>query len=133
RVGLLVGAGAPAGMAKDDGSRPLIPAVAGLTDAVLSAVSSPYLPQIEGLKSDLAKHDIETMLSRIRALSGVIGTTQVHGLDGDGYKAMAEAICCEIGKVVSVDLPKASSPYTELVAWITGAPRAHPVEIFTTN
>jgi hypothetical protein len=32
RIGLLIGAGAPAGMERDDGSYPLIPAVAGLTE-----------------------------------------------------------------------------------------------------
>lgn len=133
RVGLLVGAGAPAGMARDDGSRPLIPAVAGLTDQVLKAIAPTYLAQTDGLKKDLAKHDIETMLSRIRSLSGVIGTTEVHGLDGLGYKAMAEAICHEIGKVVNVRLPEKPSPYSELVSWVTGASRTHPVEIFTTN
>jgi hypothetical protein len=133
RVGLLVGAGAPAGMVRDDGSRPLIPAVAGLTEQVLKAVAPAYDQQLDGLKKDLSKHDIETLLSRIRALSGVIGATQVHGLDGPGYKAMAEAICGEIGKVVNVRLPKDVSPYGELVSWITGSARSHPVEIFTTN
>jgi hypothetical protein len=133
RVGLLVGAGAPAGMVKDDGSRPLIPAVAGLTEQVLKAISPTYSAQLTGLKTDLPKQDIETLLSRIRALSGVIGATQVHDLDGPGYKAMAEAICGEIGKVVNVRLPTNASPYSELVSWITGAARSHPVEIFTTN
>ncbi len=133
RVGLLVGAGAPAGMARDDGSRPLIPAVAGLTTQVLAKIAPTYQAQIDGLKGDLSKSDIETMLSRIRSLSSVIGTTKVHGLDGPGYKSMAEAICVEIGKIVQVRLPTATSPYSELVGWVTGAPRTHAVEIFTTN
>lgn len=133
RVGLLVGAGAPAGMARADGSRPLIPAVAGLTDQVLTAIESKYGAQIAGLKTDLPKHDIETLLSRIRSLSGVIGTTKVHELDGDGYRAMAEAICVEIGRVVQTRLPAGTTAYGELVSWITGAPRIHAVEIFTTN
>ena len=98
RIGLLVGAGAPAGMARADGSRPLIPAVAGLTDQVLAAIAPTYDVQIKGLKSDLDRHDIETLLSRIRSLGGVIGKTKVHDLDGDGYKKMAEAICAEIGQ-----------------------------------
>jgi hypothetical protein len=133
RVGLLVGAGAPAGMARADGTRPLIPAVAGLTDEVLTAIEPKYGAQIAGLKTDLAKHDIETLLSRIRSLSGVIGTTKVHDLDGDGYRAMAEAICVEIGRVVQARLPAGTTAYGELVSWITGAPRTHAVEIFTTN
>lgn len=133
RIGLLVGAGAPAGMARADGSRPLIPAVAGLTEQVLAAIAPTYDVQIKGLKSDLDRHDIETLLSRIRSLGGVIGKTKVHDLDGDGYKKMAEAICAEIGHIVKVRLPAGPTPYGELVSWITGAPRAHSVEIFTTN
>ena len=133
RVGLLVGAGAPAGMPRADGTRPLIPAVAGLTDQVLTAIAPTYQVQIDGLKGDLERHDIETLLSRIRSLSSVIGKTKVHDLDGDGYKKMAEAVCAEIGQVVKVRLPAAPTPYSELVSWVTGAPRAHPVEIFTTN
>ena len=133
RVGLLVGAGAPAGMASADGSRPLIPAVVGLTDLVLKAIEPTYGTQIIGLKKDLKNHDIETMLSRIRSLGSVIGTTKVHGLDGDGYRAMADAICAEIGKIVQVRLPEGSTAYGELASWITGAPRSHAVEIFTTN
>lgn len=133
RVGILVGAGAPAGMKKDDGTWPLIPAVAGLTSQILTTIEPTYKVQIEGLKKDSKKHDIETLLSRIRSLSTVIGTTNVHDLDGDGYKVMAETICREIGKIVNVRLPTKASPYGELVSWITGASRAHPVEIFTTN
>ncbi|MEH6721254.1 MAG: SIR2 family protein [Aurantimonas endophytica] len=133
RVGLLVGAGAPAGMARDDGSRPLIPAVAGLTEIVLKAIDPVYKEQIAGLRADLAEHDIETFLSRIRSLSAVIGSTKVHGLDGAGYRVMAEAICVEIGRIVQVRLPAGPTAYSEIVSWITGAPRTNPVEIFTTN
>lgn len=133
RVGLLAGAGAPAGMERDDGTRPLIPAVAGLTAQVLVAIEPTYKAQLEALKKDSVKQDIETILSRIRSLSTVIGTTKVHGLDGAGYKTMAETICSEIGKIANVRLPIKPSPYSELVSWITGAPRPHPVEVFTTN
>lgn len=133
RLGLLIGAGAPAGMAHDDGTCPLIPAVAGLTDRVLTAIDATYGKQVEALKADLPKHDIESMLSRIRSLSSVLGSTKVHGLDGAGFRKMAEDICTEIGRIVQVRLPVGQSPYSELVSWITGAPRTHPVEIFTTN
>lgn len=133
RVGLLVGAGAPAGIANTNATGPLIPAVAGLTELVLKAIEPTYGVQIKGLQADLAKHDIETLLSRIRSLSSVIGSTRVHGLDGEGYRRMAEAICAQIGGIVQVRLPSGPSAYGELVSWITGAPRIHPVEIFTTN
>lgn len=133
RIGLLIGAGAPAGMARADGSRPLIPAVADLTAQVLTVIEPLYGAPIAGLKSDLAKHDIETFLSRARSLSAIIGTTKVHGLDGEGYQLMAEAICAEIGRIVQVRLPGGATAYGELVSWITGAPRAHAIEVFTTN
>ena len=133
RIGLLIGAGAPAGMPKADGTRPLIPAVAGLTELVLNAIKPNYGDQIKGLQGDLEKQDIETLLSRIRSLSSVIGTTKVYSLDGDGYQKMAAAICAQIGGIVQVRLPNGPTAYSELVCWITGAPRTHPVEIFTTN
>jgi len=133
RIGLLVGAGASAGMAKADGKYPLIPAVAGLTDQVLSVLKPKYEKQIEGLKLELAQHDIETILSRVRSLSKVIGKAKVHDIDGDGFATFGEEICQEIGKIVDVRLPFPGSAYSHLVNWITGTSRDHPVEIFTTN
>ena len=90
----------------------------GLWDGILAALENP---------------NIETILSRVRSLAGVIGKAKVHGLDGIGFKELGDAICTEIGKIVNQDLPAGPSPYTEIVAWITGADRPHPVEIFTTN
>lgn len=84
RIGLLVGAGASAGMAKPDGTYPLIPAVDKLTEQVLGILAPTYQVQIDSLKAELPQHDIETILSRIRSLSKVIGAAKVHGLDGNG-------------------------------------------------
>jgi hypothetical protein len=133
RIGLLVGAGASAGMAKPDGTYPLIPAVAGLTDQVLTTLAPTYQKQIDGLKGELAQYDIETILSRIRSLSQVIGSSKVHDLDGPGFAIFGEAICSEIGKIVDVRLPETGSAYADLVNWITGTTRDYPIEIFTTN
>lgn len=134
RIGLLLGAGASAGMKKADGSYPLIPAVAGLTDLVLHALEEEYGKQIEELLKELApKKDIETLLSRIRALAKVIGPAKIHELDGPGYSKFGERICEEIGRIVAVTLPESGSAYSDIVTWITGAGRDHPVEIFTTN
>lgn len=132
RIGLLIGAGAPAGMAKADGSYPLIPAVAGLTEQVLKAIEPDHGLVIDAIKKELPQHDIEAVLSRVRSLAKVIGTSKIHGLDGDGFDKLGERICAEIGKVVDARLPK-SSAYGELVSWITGAVRQHPIEVFTTN
>ncbi len=133
RVGLLVGAGAGAGTAKDDGTYPLVPAVEGLTTQVLNTLAPKYGTQIADLKAELNKHDIETILSRIRSLSKVIGKSTIHGLDADGFKKFGEEICTEIGKIVNVRLPKNGCAYNDIVNWITGIARDHPIEIFTTN
>jgi hypothetical protein len=133
RIGFLFGAGAPAGMAREDGSYPLIPAVVGLTEQVLKSLDKKYEPTITALKADLNKHDIETILSRVRSFSQFLGRQTVHGIDGDGYKALSADICDQIGKIVSVKLPSAQSAYSEIVSWITGAARDTAIEIFTTN
>ena len=133
RIGLLLGAGASAGMKKDDGSYPLIPAVAGLTKDVLNIMEPVYGSQITALKAELApKTDIETILSRIRALAKVIGAARIHDLDGPAYDKFGEDICEEIGRIVNVRLP-ADSAYGDIVNWIVGTARDYPVEIFTTN
>ena len=123
RIGLLIGAGAGAGTAKDDGTYPLIPAVEGLTKLVLGKLESKYGDQIKSINGELDKLDIETILSRIRSLSKVIGKSKIHGLDGDGFKTFSEDICAEIGKVVNVRLPTKGSAYNDLVNWITGISR----------
>jgi hypothetical protein len=130
----LLGAGASAGMKKNDGSYPLVPAVAGLTKEVLAKLDKEYGKQISALKKELhPKDDIETILSRVRSLAGVIGTAKVHGLDGAGYRQLSVRICAEIAKTVNVTLPDSGSAYSALVTWIVGTSREHPLEIFTTN
>lgn len=134
RIGLLLGAGASAGMHKENGDYPLIPAVEGLTHQVLGKLEAEFGTQIEALKAEIApKDDIETMLSRIRSLAGVIGSAKIHGLDGPGYGKLSDRICAEIGEIVNVSLPSTGSAYEDLVTWIVGANRDHPVEVFTTN
>ncbi|ACF45366.1 conserved hypothetical protein [Prosthecochloris aestuarii DSM 271] len=133
RIGLIVGAGAPVGIKKPDADEPLIPAVEGLTKIVLLVLKEKYGATLDGIEAELEIPNIENILSRVRSLAGVIGQATVHGLSGSGFKELGDAICTEIGKIVNQDLPPGLSPYTELVAWITGADRPHPVEIFTTN
>ena len=110
RIGLLIGAGASAGMQTNDGIYPLIPAVAGLTESVLATLHPEYRAQIEALKAEiLPKTDIETLLSRIRALATLIGPAQIHNLDGAGFATLAFKICNEIAKIVNVRLPDRSA------------------------
>ena len=77
--------------------------------------------------------NIETILSKIRLLQTALGDTPMHGLDGPGYAALGTAICDAIGEIVGAKLPEGRTPYHELVSWVSGTQRAHPVEIFTTN
>lgn len=133
RIGLLVGAGAPAGICPPGSDKPLIPAVAGLTDMVLEALKASYGAPLQGVRGELDSPNIETILSRVRTLSSVLGTTKVHGLNGSEYKQLSEEICRLIGEIVNKPLFDEPSPYTEFVAWISGTAREHPVEIFTTN
>ncbi len=133
RIGLLVGAGAPAGIFPTGSDKPLIPAVAGLTNIVLEALKPHYGRTLDAIQTELDAPNIETILSRARSLASVIGSTKVHNLDGDGYKKLSGAICEQIGAIVNKPLHDGPSPYTEFVTWISGTGREHPVEIFTTN
>jgi hypothetical protein len=135
RIGMLVGAGAPTSLQLPDGTGPLIPApaVAELTERVLTALDGPSGKTLSAIKSEIDNPNIETILSRVRSLAGVIGKTKVHGLDGAGHKELSEAICNEIGTIINQHLPKGTTPYSEFVNWISGADREHAVEIFTTN
>jgi len=133
RIGLLVGAGAPAGIIPPGSDKPLIPAVAGLTDMVMEALKDKYGMTLDAIQTEIENPNIESILSRIRSLAGVIGKTKVHDLDGEGYKVLSEAICSQIGTIVNKPLYVGTSPYTEFVTWISGMGREHPVEIFTTN
>ncbi len=133
RIGLLVGAGAPAGIFPAGSAKPLIPAVAGLTDMVMEALKTQYGPTLAAVCAEIDSPNIEAILSRVRSLAGVIGKTRVHDLDGAGQMELSKAICLQIGSIVNRPLPEGPSPYTEFVTWISGTGREHPIEIFTTN
>jgi len=132
RIGLLVGSGAPAAIIAESGG-PLIPTVEGLTKRVLEALDSSYHSPIESIRARLPGANIESILSRVRALSSVIGDGKIDGLDGAGHEELARSICAEIGTAVNVRLPSGENPYRNIVSWISGTDREHPVEIFTTN
>lgn len=140
RIGLLIGAGAPTAIRVDgdgclveDGD-PLVPDVAGLTDSVVNALSEDDKEIIEALKRDLTGLiNIETILTQVRKLAQAIGSACIHGLDSNGYDALARRICDAIGECVNVSLPQSSNPYTEVASWISGTRRLHSIEIFTPN
>lgn len=141
RIGFLVGAGAPmairvndAGKLVSDGGQPLMPGVEALTNQAIEALTGQQKAAAEAIRAELGSTaNIESILTRIRLLQQALGPAQVHGLDSEGYKALGAEVCKKIGEVVGAGLPKERSPYTELVAWVSGTLRAHAVEIFTTN
>lgn len=143
RVGLLIGAGAPLSVRvtpegkMDEGGEPLIPDVARLTKAVIGKLGENDKEVICAIRKDIIKSgkdaNIENILTKVRQLSQVIGDVEVFNLNGEGHKQLADEICKKIGEIVAAELPKEPNPYTELVSWIGGTHREHPVEIFTPN
>ncbi|MBU3036475.1 SIR2 family protein [Tritonibacter mobilis] len=140
RIGLFLGAGCPVavrvnadGVLDEDGD-PLIPDVARLTTAVVNELEAADRAVVDLLLPELGDNpNIETILTRVRRLSQAIGAAQIHGLDGPGYEALAQKICEKIGGIVAAGLPDKANAFTELVSWIGGTNRDHPIEIFTPN
>ena len=140
RIGIFIGAGAPTAIRVDEGNRivengkPLVPDVAGLTEAVVGKLAEDDQKVVETLKTEIDGNvNIEAILTQIRRLAQAIGTSVVHGLDGGAYDELGQRICAEIGRQVCSRLPEGPNPYSELVSWISGTQREHSVEIFTPN
>ncbi len=142
RIGLLLGAGASASLRIDSASGkldptgvPLIPTIEGLTALVLDSHAGDQKAALEAVQSELPEgsKNIEHMLSRVRSLSALIGSTKMHGLDSSGFHTLGESICTRIGGITSAPLPRERNAFTELAAWIGGTERAFPVEIFSPN
>lgn len=140
RIGLLVGAGAPLAIRVDaeghlnEGGLPLVPGVEELTNQVIEALDGQYAVAAAAIRASLPHgRNIEAILSRVRLLENAIGETPVHGLNSEGYAQMGARMCDVIGSFVGARLPPERTAYHELVSWIGGTQRPHPIEIFTTN
>lgn len=140
RIGVLIGAGGPLSVRVDAQGKldptgqPLIPGVNVLTDQALANLTGTEAAAAAAIRNSLPDGgNIETILSKIRLLQTALGETQMHGLDGAGYAGLGKSICAAIGEIVGATLPEGRTPYHELVSWVSGTQRAHPVEIFTTN
>ncbi|EGQ9919916.1 TPA: SIR2 family protein [Vibrio parahaemolyticus] len=135
KIGILVGAGAPVSIniGDDKNRKPLIPDISGLTSIVESQLENDDKIAFHALAEELQNKNIELILSRVRALAGVVGKTKIHGLDAEGYELLSAKICSIIKDVVSQELPEGENPYSHLISWINGINRDYAVELFTTN
>jgi len=140
RIGVLIGAGAPlsvrldAAGKLDPNGQALIPGVDALTNQAVAKLIGTEAVAAAAIRASLpAGGNIEAILSKVRLLQTALGDTEMHGLDGAGYAALGRAICEAIGEIVGAGLPEERTPYHELVSWISGTQRTHPIEIFTTN
>lgn len=146
RVGFLIGAGCPFSISKPQGEEvgedaprePLIPDVKGLTTLAIERLALDHANLHATLLSYLIADgtpdaNIETILSKIRALSDIVGNASVHGFDRSGLDQVERSLCATIAEAVSVPLPEGSNGYRSLAGWIKGLSRQYPVEIFTTN
>ena len=140
RIGVLIGAGGPLSVRIDTDGKlnptgdALIPGVDDLTKQVLDKLTDKEKAAAGAICQSLPKGgNIETILSQVRLLQTALGDTNKCGLDGPGYAVLGKTICEAIGEIVGVKLPEGRTPYHELVSWVNGTQRAHPVEIFTTN
>ena len=139
-LGLLLGAGCPSAIKIKNGAgepQPLIPAIAGLTDAVnQSLVSShpKYDALLSRLSSDLCRDpNIEEILSHVRGLAQIVGRMEVFDLRKDEIERLEKAITGQITQEVTVDLPQELTPYDDLAIWADSVTQDIPIRIFTTN
>jgi hypothetical protein len=101
KIGILLGAGAPVSInVGKDAWEPLIPNVVGLTRAIKSDLSDEDLRVFNEIESSIVDKNFEKVLSKIRALADVIGTSTVHGYDSSNFTHLTDNICSSIKKVV---------------------------------
>ena len=141
KVAFFLGAGCPTAIRVKDGNgtKPLIPDTLGLTEQVCEFLAGTELAS--GSKMILARLtsngrtdiNVEEMLTHIRLLSEVIGNSEIDGLSKKMLLDLDVKICQAITDIVKPRLDNDRTPYHSLARWIRSIPRAHPVEIFTSN
>jgi ppGpp synthetase/RelA/SpoT-type nucleotidyltranferase len=61
---------------------------------VIDALQAKYATALSAVQTENQNPNIESILSRVRSLAGIIGKANVHGLDGEGYDGLSKAISC---------------------------------------
>lgn len=132
-IGFLLSAGCPMSMTID--GQPLIPDIVGMTKRVVDTVGAGEdKAAFEKLRGSCAEDaNVEDLLSRVRALQGVVGDGSVHDLRFGDLAALERSISVTVAGLASADLPTGGSTYRTLAAWAGAVQRESPVEVFTTN
>lgn len=137
-IGILLGAGCPLAIRVE--TVPLIPAIDGMTDIIVSKVLSGDLHEPFGKIQAHLKRDkppfpnLEDYLSHVRTLRDL-----AHNCIMDAqltYKTLDDLdkkICDIIVELVNRSLPNQDTPYHHLASWIKGISRSVPVHLFTLN
>ena len=140
-LGLFFGAGCSMAIrTQGNGSPPLIPDIAGITEIVRKELgkndqSKSLLETIEQhfVEDERAETTVEDMLTHIRALRAVAGKSKIRDLTGGQLDKLDEAICNIIHNTVDKTLPNRETPYHWIASWVDAIRRNAPVEIFTIN
>lgn len=140
-LGLFFGAGCPMAVKADrETNLPLIPDIAGLTEAVRSKLLNDQecAPLVKILEQHFSKDErlnvnVEDMLSHIRALLVVAGNEEVRGLKDVDLDKLDSTICQFIQENADKALPNTATPYHSVAHWVDATEREKPIEIFTTN
>ncbi len=142
RVAFLLGAGCPVSIRVPigTGNGPLMPDIAELTKRVnaqldadptyKSTFASVYARAASG---KALPPTAEEILSCVRTLHEVAGTTGIDGLSKDNLSGLDKKICDLITEVVQARLPDDTTPYHQLASWVGSVRRSNPVELFTPN
>lgn len=142
RVGFFLGAGCPTSIhiTRNGKNEPLIPNIVGLTNKIRTNMngSADHKAHFDSILAQLGdsptnKQTVEHVLTRIRGILEVVGTGKFEGMSEDDLNKLDKKICGAIDGIMRQRLPTRSTPYHQLAAWIGSIPRAHPVEVFTSN
>lgn len=140
-LAFLLGAGCPTAIphpTDTDGTKRLIPNIDGLTKHIVESfekhkhkvIFQTLYSHFEEDKKDTP--NIEQILSHIRSLEQVCGSSAVRGLTSQNLDNLEKTICDEICKVMNQKLPHHDTPYHNLAAWMSRQGE-NPIELFTTN
>lgn len=127
----------------DDVAKPLIPAVAGLTEICQREVeglgeefSRAWATVAEQCSSGGRPAQIEDILSRLRMMLSAMGERDnLLGLDRSGVSTFEETVRRTMAKVSNppVDSIPEETPHRLMARWLAKTSRQFPVEVFTLN